>query len=264
MPDSAPLHQALLRLTAVSVRLRKRTIIESVDLEVVSGEIVTLIGPNGAGKTTLVRAALGLLAPSAGTVQRRPGLRIGYMPQNMSIDATLPLSVRRFLSLGGAAPTARLRSALAEVGAETLVDRAIDQLSGGEWRRVQLARALLRQPDLLVLDEPMQGVDVGGQRELYGLLAAIRDRSQVGILVVSHDLHLVMAATDKVICINRHVCCAGHPAAVAQHPEYLALFGPRESDALAVYRHSHDHAHDAHGAIVPLRDDHDQRTPGHG
>ena len=263
MNGRASENEELLRLRGVTARLGGRNVVDGVDFAVRKGEIVTLIGPNGAGKTTLARVALGLLAPAAGRVWRRPGLRVGYMPQNMTIDPTFPLSVRRFLSLTGAVTGPRIAAVLAEVGAALVVDRQVGQISGGEWRRVQLARALLREPDLLVLDEPMQGVDIGGQRELYALLAQIRDRKRVSLLLVSHDLHLVMAATDRVVCINGHVCCEGHPAAVARHPEYLALFGAQESDALAVYRHSHDHVHDADGAVVPLAPEHthDHRDP---
>ncbi len=234
-------------------------VLDDVSLAVRPGEIVTLIGPNGSGKTTLVRVVLGLLAPARGVVRRRPGLRIGYMPQRLTVDSTLPLTVARFLALADAMrpPWRRGRAraflaALDEVGAGALAERPVQGLSGGEMQRVLLARALAREPDLLVLDEPVQGVDVTGQGEIYDLIARIRDRRGCGVLMVSHDLHLVMAATDTVICLNRHVCCTGRPEAVSRHPAYLSLFGPL--DGLAVYAHSHDHRHDAAGAIVAAED----------
>ncbi|WP_373187915.1 zinc ABC transporter ATP-binding protein ZnuC [Halopseudomonas sp.] len=239
----------LLELDNVSLRLHGNVILENVSLSVRRGEIVTLIGPNGAGKTSLVRIVLGLLQADAGTVQRESHLRIGYMPQKLQVDASLPLTVLRFLLLAPGATRAQALAALKDVAASHLCDRPLQQVSGGELQRVLLARALLRQPDLLVLDEPVQGVDVNGQAELYQLINRLRDRYGCGVLMVSHDLHLVMATTNTVVCINRHVCCSGHPEQVSTDPAFLALFGERAS-ALAVYSHHHDHAHDLHGEIV--------------
>ena len=236
----------------LSVHLRQRTILDRVDLTVSRGEIVTVIGLNGAGKSTLVRALLGLIRPASGRIHRQPGLRIGYSPQHLHLDATLPLSVARFLTLGGRAPRPRQRELLAEVGVAGVLDSQVADISGGELHRVLLARALLRKPDLLVLDEPLAGVDVAGQSELYRLIADIRDRYACGVLMVSHDLHVVMAATDKVVCINHHVCCTGRPESVTRHPEFVALFGPHVAEGLAVYSHHHDHQHDVAGAPVPL------------
>ncbi len=217
-----------------------RTILDRVSLTVAPGEILTLIGPNGAGKTTLVRIVLGLVAPDGGQVHLRPGLRVGYVPQKLAVDPTLPLTVRRFLRLAGRYNEATLRERLAEVGAEHLLEASLGRLSGGEMQRVLLARAILPRPDLLVLDEPVQGVDVRGQRELYELIERLRSRFGCGMLLISHDLHLVMAATDRVICLSGHVCCSGQPEAVSRHPEYLRLFGTG-AQALAVYTHHHDH-----------------------
>ncbi len=214
------------------------------------GEVVTLIGPNGAGKTPLIRVLLGLLRPDAGTVWRRPGLSIGYVPQSLSFDPVLPLSVQRFLALPRRPPPGSIEQALAEVGAGHTLDLPLQTLSGGETRRVLLARALLGEPDLLVLDEPVQGVDLTGQAELYGLIGRIRHERGLGVLLVSHDLHLVMAATDEVICLNHHVCCAGRPEMVSRHPEYIALFGPGIAESFAVYAHAHDHEHDAAGRVI--------------
>ena len=182
---------------------------------------------------------------------RRPGLTLGYVPQRLQLDPTLPLSVA---PLSGArtraARPAALGGALAEVGAGHLERALMAELSGGEFQRVTLARALLRDPDLLLLDEPAQGVDFAGQLELYALIERVRDQRGCGVLLVSHDLHVVMAATDRVICLNRHVCCAGRPEAVSRHPEYLNLFGPQAARGLAIYSHEHDHAHDLAGAVV--------------
>jgi zinc transport system ATP-binding protein len=239
----------LATLEEVSLAFGKRAVLERVSLGVGAGEIVTLVGPNGAGKTTLLRILLGLQRPSAGRAWRRPGLRIGYLPQRLAIDETLPLTVRRLLALAGKADGARIGAALAEVGAGALAAAPVQRLSGGELQRVLLARALLREPDLLVLDEPVQGVDVTGQSELYALIRRIRDRHGCGVLLVSHDLHLVMAASDEVVCLNRHVCCSGHPEAVTRHPAYRALFG----DAIAVYAHHHDHVHDPVAETAALR-----------
>ena len=247
-PDSGPLVEA----SGVTVRRGGRAVVDAVDLAVRRGEIVTLIGPNGSGKTTLVRAVLGLTALDAGTVWRRPALRLAYVPQHLEVDRTLPLSVGRFLRLGGEAAGPRLAEALGEVGAQDVLDRPVQAISGGELKRVALARALLRRPDFLVLDEPMAGVDVAGQADLYALIARIRRERRCGVLLVSHDLHLVMSATDTVICLNRHVCCRGRPESVARDPAYVALFGAAAAAQFAVYAHGHDHVHGAGGEIIPV------------
>ena len=241
--------ETLVRLEDIHVRFAKQAVLEGAELRVNAGEIVTLIGPNGAGKTTLVRAVLGLLTPERGSVWRKPGLRIGYMPQKLHVDATLPLSVLRFLRLVPGVDRASALAALEEVGAEQVIDSPLQRISGGELQRVLLARALLRKPQLLVLDEPVQGVDVAGQAELYRLIGRLRDRHGCGVLMVSHDLHLVMSATDQVVCLNRHVCCSGHPEQVSNDPAFVELFG-QDSRSLAIYHHQHDHSHDLHGSVV--------------
>ncbi|AQZ94011.1 zinc ABC transporter ATP-binding protein ZnuC [Halopseudomonas phragmitis] len=240
----------LLSLSEVSLRRHGNQVLERVALSVRRGEIVTLIGPNGAGKTSLVRIVLGLLKADSGQVWRQPRLRVGYMPQKLHVDATLPLTVQRFLLLVPGARKPQVQAALEDVGAAHLLSRPLQQVSGGELQRILLARALLRSPDLLVLDEPVQGVDVNGQIELYQLITRLRDRYGCGVLMVSHDLHLVMATTNTVVCLNRHVCCSGHPEQVSLDPAFVALFGDQAS-ALAVYNHHHDHAHDLHGEVVP-------------
>lgn len=238
----------LLSAQHVSVRVGERALLDKISLDLHEGEIVTVIGPNGAGKTTLLKTLLGFIAPSSGSITRSPELRIGYMPQKLSLNPLLPMTVQRFLQQTGATADA-IQQALAETGVATLAQQSLHKASGGELQRILLARALLRKPELLVLDEPAQGVDVCGQADLYRLIADVRRRYHCGVLLVSHDLHLVMAATDTVICLNRHICCQGHPEHVSQHPEYLQLFGRQIADDIAVYTHRHDHDHDVHGNV---------------
>ncbi len=247
-----PAAEPLIALRGVSVRFGGKEVVSHIDLTVAPGEIVTLIGPNGAGKTTLVRTMLGLLRPAEGQVHRRPGLRIGYVPQRVVVEPIMPLSVRRLMTLTRSSPPAEIRRRLEAVGTAHLIDRAVHDLSGGEMQRVLLARALLRDPHLLVLDEPAQNVDVVGQDELYELIGQIRRDQGCGILLISHDLHVVMAATDRVICLNHHVCCSGRPEDVSRHPDYLALFGERGARTLAIYPHDHHHEHDLSGEVIPL------------
>jgi zinc transport system ATP-binding protein len=200
----------------------------------------------------LVRALLGLEPLDGGSVRRRDALVIGYAPQRLDIDRAIPLTVARFVALGRpAAKPPEIERALAEVGAGALPRRQLSELSGGELQRVVLARALIRLPDLLVLDEPARGVDYAGEAELYTLIGRLRTERGFGVLLVSHDLHVVMAQSDRVICLNRHVCCSGVPQSVAEHPEYARLFGPQAAHAFAVYRHAHDHSHDLAGAPCP-------------
>lgn len=241
----------LLSASEVSLVIGELTILESVSLSVAQGESVTIVGPNGAGKSMLLRVLLGLVPATTGTVTRRPRLRIGYLPQTLVPDPILPMNVGRFIRIGSGAAADQGHQMLAEMGIEHLVSRPIHDLSGGELRRAMLARALLRQPELLVLDEPVQGVDLAGQVELYERIAQAGAARGRAVLMVSHDLHLVMAATDRVICLNRHVCCEGEPESVRGHAEYQALFGP-EVTGLAVYTHHHDHLHGAEGEVVPL------------
>jgi len=260
---SAPAATSLIEGHGIVVRHGTRRILDGIDIVVAPGEIVTLIGPNGAGKTTLVRVLLGLQKPDAGSLRRRAGLRLGYLPQRLAVDPSLPITVRRFLELTVTRGVA-VEALLDEVGAARAVSQQLSQLSGGELQRVLLARALGRRPELLVLDEPVQGVDFAGQIELFKLIARLRDERGCGILMVSHDLHLVMSATDRVLCLNQHLCCSGAPEAVSRHPEYLRLFGPRAAAELAVYTHHHDHSHGPAGEVVPaegcvLHGDHEHR-----
>lgn len=228
-----------------------RTVLDKVSLEVKEGKIVTLIGPNGAGKTTLVRIILGLMTADSGTVSRWENLNVGYMPQKLTIDPTMPIAVSRFLKLSGCSDAAQLRDTLAQLKIPHLLDSPLSTISGGEMQRVLLARAMLRKPRLLVLDEPAQGVDVSGQAELYGLISEIRDRENCGVIMISHDLHLVMSSTDEVVCLNHHVCCHGEPEHVSNDPAFLELFGASTAESLAVYTHNHNHEHDVRGHIKP-------------
>lgn len=243
--------EELVSLARVDLEFDGKTILDKVSLSVKPAEIVTLIGPNGSGKTSLIRVLLGLVKPTGGDVHRRPGLTIGYVPQRLPVDPILPLSVSRFVALSGARGRDRIEQALARVGASHLIDAQVHHLSGGELQRVTMARAIVRRPDLLVLDEPAQGVDVVGQLDLYDILGHLRAEIGCSIFLVSHDLHLVMAATDQVICLNKHVCCAGKPEAVQRDPEFTRLFGPRAARELAVYTHEHDHNHGLGGEVKP-------------
>jgi zinc transport system ATP-binding protein len=224
-------------------------ILDGVDLAIRPGEIVTLIGPNGSGKTTLLRALLGLVPVTSGRILRNTK-RIGYVPQSFGRDRSLPLTALRFLTSLAAGTENDAYEALAKTGVGHTAMRQVSSLSGGEMARVALARALLKRPELLVLDEPLAGVDIAGEAALYELIAGMRTELGVAILLVSHDLHVVMAAADHVICLNRHICCEGDAAAVVRDPAFIALFGPNVADQIALYTHRHDHAHSASGAIV--------------
>lgn len=222
-------------------------VLRDVDFAIERGEIVTVIGPNGSGKSTLIRALLGVLKPSAGRVKRAKGLRIGYIPQKLSIDTSLPMTVRRFLSLPHRIADAQARAALARTGVSGLESRQMVDLSGGQFQRVLLARALLAEPDILILDEPTQGLDHPGIISFYQLIEQVRQDLGCAVLLVSHDLHVVMGASDRVICLNGHICCQGTPSIVINAPEYQALFGINDAAALAIYEHHHDHTHDEQG-----------------
>jgi zinc transport system ATP-binding protein len=267
-PDHACAHQhghkeaaapfdptALISARGLGISRHGRDLLIDVNLDIREREIVTLIGPNGAGKTTLVRVLLGLEKPDRGVVRRRKDLRIGYVPQRFDSDAVIPMTVERFLMLGSSDSADRISDILGHVDASHVRDQQLGELSGGELQRVVLARALLRKPNLLVLDEPVQGVDYVGEADLYNLIGRLRDEAGFGVLLVSHDLHIVMARSDRVICLNHHVCCSGVPETVAQHPAYGRLFGPEAARAFAVYRHQHDHSHDLAGMPHPAHGD---------
>ena len=226
-----------------------RWLVRGVSMSVSAGEIVTLIGPNGSGKSTTAKMALGVLDADEGTVKRASDLRASYVPQKLSINWTLPLSVKRFLRLTNRASEAQMAEALAATEICHLADAQMSNLSGGEFQRVLIARALLRAPNFMVLDEPVQGVDFNGEIALYRLIEDIRNKLNCGILLISHDLHMVMSSTDRVICLNGHVCCSGTPSSVASSAEFRTLFGDHAASALALYEHRHNHEHLLDGRV---------------
>ncbi len=234
---------ALLSADHISVRFAGAEALQDVTMRLDPGEIVTIVGPNGSGKSTLIRALLGIVPVSEGRVQRMAGLRIGYVPQRLMLDRSLPITVRRFLSLPVRVSDAAATAALARVGLPGLEGAQMVGLSGGQMQRVLLARALLANPQVLVLDEPTQGLDQPGEASFYRLIEEVRKETGAAVLMVSHDLHVVMAASDRVICLNGHVCCQGTPHVVSSAPEYRALFGLGTQGALALYQHVHDHDH---------------------
>ncbi|HDZ73056.1 MAG TPA: metal ABC transporter ATP-binding protein [Aurantimonas coralicida] len=247
--SSSPVDNVLVAMRGVGVRRSGRWLVRGVDLTLRRGEIVTLIGPNGSGKSTTAKTAIGILKPDEGTVRRANRLTVGYVPQQLSIDWTLPLSVERLMTLTVRASRAAVAEALHRVGIAHLAKAEVHRLSGGEFQRALLARAMIRKPDLLVLDEPVQGVDFSGEIALYDLISAIRDAEGCAVLLISHDLHVVMAKTDTVICLNGHVCCEGTPQSVANSPAYQRMFGPRAAETLAIYSHDHDHTHLPDGRV---------------
>lgn len=234
----------LIAVEHADVRRGRVRVLHDVSLQIRKGEIVTVVGPNGSGKSTLLRLLIGDIRPAAGRVLRQAGLKIGYVPQTLHIDPTLPLTVRRFLDLPRRVPEAAAKAALARAGAGHVAGRQMSDLSGGQFQRVLLARATLNEPDLLLLDEPTQGLDQPGSAAFYRQIEEVRRDTGCAVLMVSHELHVVMSASDRVICLNGHVCCEGTPEHVSAAPAYRQLFGTGTGGALALYRHDHDHGHD--------------------
>jgi len=235
---------SLIQVEDLSVRYGARTVLSRVSLRVEPSEIVTIVGPNGSGKTSLLRAIIGAIKPLQGRVVQASSLKIGYVPQKLHIDETLPITVSRFLKLPGGVTAADIDYALTQAGVPELEKAQLSQLSGGQFQRVLLARALIGKPDLLLLDEATQGLDQRGSASFYQQIETVRQNTGCAVLMISHELHVVMSASDRVICLNGHVCCEGTPAVVASAPEYRALFGTGTGGALALYRHEHDHGHD--------------------
>ncbi|MDK3074392.1 metal ABC transporter ATP-binding protein [Sedimentitalea sp. JM2-8] len=235
---------ALVSTRNLRIDVNNRTVLRDVNIDIAPGEIVTVVGPNGSGKSTLLRALIGAIRPADGFVRKRAGLRIGYVPQKLAIDGALPMTVRRFLSLPRRIDNATAARALEQAGVPDLGPRQMADLSGGQFQRVLLARALMERPELLLLDEATQGLDQPGSAAFYRQIEEVRRELGCAVVMVSHDLHVVMAASDRVLCINGHVCCEGAPETVASAPEYRALFGTGTRGALALYRHEHSHRHD--------------------
>jgi len=238
----------LVKLNEVGIKQNNKWLVKGVSLIVEKGKIVTLIGPNGSGKSTTAKIALGIYKKIEGQVEKYTN-NVGYVPQKISIDWTLPLRVNDFMLLTENLKDEAVNEALSLTGVIHLKNKNLGNLSGGEFQRVLLARAISRKPDLLVLDEPVQGVDFTGEIALYELIKKISDTLNCGILLISHDLHTVMSATDHVVCLNGHVCCSGSPSDVARNNEYKALFGEQASQTLSIYEHKHDHVHSNDGEV---------------
>jgi len=238
----------LVKLNNVGIQQNDKWLVKGVSLEVEKGKIVTLIGPNGSGKSTTAKIALGIYKNIEGNVEKFTN-NVGYVPQKISIDWTLPLRVKDFMVLTDSIKDELIDEALSLTGVIHLKEKNLGNLSGGEFQRVLLARAISKKPELLVLDEPVQGVDFTGEIALYELIKKISEKLNCGILLISHDLHTVMSATDHVVCLNGHVCCSGSPKDVARNNEYKALFGEQASQTLSVYEHKHDHEHSIDGKI---------------
>jgi zinc transport system ATP-binding protein len=237
---------SLIAAEHVCVRYGADEVLHDITLSIDAGEIVTILGPNGSGKSTLLRTLLGIIPVAEGRILRQAGLRLGYVPQRLQIDRTMPITVRRFLSLPLRVSDLEAEAALDRVGMIGQGQAQMTALSGGQLQRVLLARALLANPEILMLDEPTQGLDQPGEAAFYRLIEEVRTKTGVAVLMVSHDLHVVMAASDRVICLNGHICCEGTPRVVSSAPEYRALFGLGTQGALALYQHEHDHDHSGH------------------
>lgn len=235
---------SLITARNINVRQGDKLVLQNVDFEIRKSEIVTIVGPNGSGKSTLLRTLIGAIAPEKGKLLREPGLRIGYVPQKLFVDGAMPLTVRRFLDVPKRVKNAEADAALDRTGVAHLADQPLNGLSGGQFQRVLLARAILVKPDILMLDEATQGLDQPGSAAFYQLIEELRDTMGCAVLMVSHELHVVMSASDRVICLNGHVCCEGAPDVVSAAPEYRQLFGTGTKGALALYRHDHNHDHD--------------------
>ncbi|QCI17714.1 zinc ABC transporter ATP-binding protein ZnuC [Buchnera aphidicola (Acyrthosiphon lactucae)] len=232
-----------IKLKNIYVTLSSRSILTDISLSLIPNRVLTLIGPNGAGKSTLVRIILGLIKPSSGTIIRSYNLSIGYVPQKLNLNTLLPITVERFMKLSKKTNNIKISEMLKRVKAESLICCQLQKLSGGEIQRILLAKALLKNPNLLVLDEPTQGLDVMGQLALYKLINTIRYELKCSILIVSHDLNFVMAKTDDVICLNNHICCSGTPETVCNNLEFISIFGFKRVQELAIYHHDHNHVH---------------------
>ena len=239
----------LVKLENAGVYKSSKWLVKGISFEVNNGQIVTLIGPNGSGKTTTAKMILNILNADEGLVTSNTN-KMAYVPQKINIDWTMPLRVIDFMKITSSINNAQITEALALTGVEKLLYDEIHNLSGGEFQRVLIARAVAKKPELLVLDEPVQGVDFNGEIALYNLIKKISDKLNCGILLISHDMHFVMSATDHVICLNGHICCSGTPSAVVKNPAYIKLFGEHNAETLSYYQHHHDHSHNNDGSVA--------------
>ncbi|NRA41941.1 MAG: metal ABC transporter ATP-binding protein [Pseudomonadales bacterium] len=244
----------ILEAQSLHFRIGHKVILENISLTLATDEILTIVGPNGAGKSSLLRLLIGLEKPTQGKIIHHKALHFGYMPQRLQLNTLMPLSAGDFIHLGHSKNT-RISTTVQQqlfmqLNIQNVLKHSMHELSGGERQRVLLARALMQAPDILVLDEPAQGVDISGQNRLYELINDVRRIHPCAVLMVSHDLHHVMATTDRVICLNQHICCQGHPDSVTSSDEFSALFGDAQMAALRHYTHHHDHHHDLHGDVI--------------
>ena len=243
----------LISIQNLNINFNEYKILKNINFDIYSKQIITIIGPNGAGKSTLIKTILGFIQPSFGNIVKHPSLKIGYVPQKISFPEQIPITVSKFLNLNNKTkkPFNTDNTGLnTELKIEHLLNKSIHKLSGGELQRILLAKALYNKPNLLILDEPTQSIDLNGQAEFYKLCSYLQQQLNCAILMASHDLHIVMSGINSVICLNKHICCHGLPTAVSQHPEFIQLFGAKVADGLAVYTHNHDHQHDLEGNIV--------------
>lgn len=258
MPDTtlSPAVQPLIQARNISLNRENKNILDDVSLTVNTHDFITIVGPNGAGKSTLLKVIMGLIQPCTGSIQRRSGLRTGYVPQKAIPDRTIPISTRRFLSLRQNADRDTLEQTAGQTGIAPLLEKSLHTLSGGEMQRVLLCRALLHKPDLLIMDEPAQNLDISGQLAFYRQLDSIYRQQGISILMVSHDLHLVMSCTRTVVCLFHHICCTGEPQNITRDPEFRKLFGNSMAGMLALYQHQHNHTHgdsDGHSDREPCK-----------
>ncbi|MDA9807693.1 ATP-binding cassette domain-containing protein [Alphaproteobacteria bacterium] len=243
------LTNALISAKNVSVLKNQKSILENIDIQINKKDFITIIGPNGAGKTMLLKCLMGFYKPTSGMIERKEKLKIGYMPQSINVINTMPMTVKGFITVKKKYDDISLHKVITEVNLGEIVNKQLSVLSGGEMQRVLLARSLLNNPDLLILDEPAQNLDISGQLNFYKLIQEIYSKRDISILMISHDLHLVMVSTKKVLCLYKHICCSGAPQQIAKDPEFLSMFGKDMANMMSIYQHSHDHDHD-HNYLV--------------